>query len=282
MTTTVDNPTTTPVVIGAPRGGPDVPTLRKDGWWVEPVITASILLAFVIYSTWAAFVGKNYYAGINLNRDLISPFYSPCIANSCVPGSHSFGTLPFWNYSPALLILIFPLGFRLTCYYYRKAYYRSFWLSPPACGVADAHGSYTGETRFPLILQNIHRYFFWILLIFNCILTYDAVLAFRQPYLVNGVEHVHIGISVGTAVLCANAAFLWLYSLSCHACRHFCGGQVKSFAKHPTRHKLWKFVTPLNARHMRFAWISLFGVALCDLYVRLVASGTIHDPGFHF
>ncbi len=87
---------------------------------------------------------------------------------------------------------------------------------------------------------------------------------------------------MGTAVLCANAAFLWLYSLSCHACRHFCGGQVKSFAKHPTRHKLWKFVTPLNARHMRFAWISLFGVALCDLYVRLVASGTIHDPGFHF
>jgi len=120
------------------------------------------------------------------------------------------------------------------------------------------------------------------LLLFNAILTYDAILAFRQPYLVNGVEHVHIGISVGTAVLCANAVFLWLYSLSCHACRHFCGGQVKSFAKHPTRHKLWKFVTPLNARHMRFAWISLFGVAICDLYVRLVASGTIHDPGFHF
>ena len=57
---------------------------------------------------------------------------------------------------------------------------------------------------------------------------------------------------------------------------------MRSFAKHPTRHKLWKFVTPLNAHHMRFAWISLFGVALCDLYVRLVASGTIHDPGFHF
>ncbi len=245
-------------------------------------MTVVILTAFVIYSTWAAFVGKNYYAGVAFGRDLISPFYSPCIANSCVPGSHSFGTLPFWNYSPALLILIFPLGFRLTCYYYRKAYYRSFWWSPPACAVADAHGSYSGETRFPLIFQNIHRYFFWILLLFNCILTYDAILAFRQPYLVNGVEHVHIGISVGTAVLCANAAFLWLYSLSCHACRHFCGGQVKSFAKHPTRHKLWKFVSPLNAHHMRFAWISLFGVALCDLYVRLVASGTIHDPGFHF
>ena len=96
------------------------------------------------------------------------------------------------------------------------------------------------------------------------------------------IEAKQRGLSVGAAVLTLNACFLWLYSLSCHACRHFCGGQVKSFAKHPIRHKLWKLVTPLNAHHMRFAWISLFGVALCDLYVRLVASGTIHDPGFHF
>ena len=276
MTTTAGSVTGTPVAIGK-RGGPDKPTLRADGWWVDPVVTVVILTAFVVYSTWAAFVGKNYYAGADLHRDLISPFYSPCIANSCVAGSHAFGTLPFWNFSPALLILIFPLGFRLTCYYYRKAYYRSFWWAPPACAVADAHGSYSGETRFPLILQNVHRYFFWILLVFNCILTYDAVIAYRQPGLGAGW-----GISVGALVLTFNAVFLWLYSLSCHACRHFCGGQVRSFAKHPVRHKLWKAVTPLNAIHMRFAWVSLFVVALSDLYVRLVASGTIHDPGFHF
>ncbi|HEX3334606.1 MAG TPA: hypothetical protein VHS57_09705 [Acidimicrobiales bacterium] len=275
MTTTAENPTTTPVAIGAERGGPSVSTLRKDNWWVEPVVTVAILSAFVVYSTWAAFVGKDYYAGPDLHRNLISPFYSPCIANSCVPGSHALGTLPFWNWSPAILILIFPLGFRLTCYYYRKAYYRSFWWSPPACAVADGHSSYSGESRFPLILQNVHRYFFWLLLIFNCILTYDAIEAFRQPGL-------GIGVSVGTVVLCANAVFLWLYSLSCHACRHFCGGQVRSFAKHPIRHKLWKAVTPLNAQHMRIAWASLVIVGLADLYVRLVASGTIHDPGFHF
>ncbi|HUO49467.1 MAG TPA: hypothetical protein VMU09_11585 [Acidimicrobiales bacterium] len=276
MTTTAGSVTETPVAIGK-RGGPDKPSLRTDGWWVEPVITVVILISFVVYSTWAAFVGKNYYAGASLHRDLISPFYSPCIANSCVPGSHAFGTLPFWNLSPALLILIFPLGFRLTCYYYRKAYYRSFWWSPPACAVADAHGSYSGETKFPLILQNVHRYFFWILLVFNVILTYDAVIAYRQPGLPSGW-----GVSLGAIVLTFNAVFLWLYSLSCHACRHFCGGQVRSFAKHPVRHKLWKAVTPLNAIHMRFAWISLFVVALSDLYVRLVASGTITDPGFHF
>ncbi|MGP0028932.1 MAG: hypothetical protein ACLPVF_00315 [Acidimicrobiales bacterium] len=278
MTTTVETVPGTPVAIGGPRGGPDTTTLRRDHWWVEPVVTVVILAAFVVYSTWAAFINKNYSVGAAEHRNLLSPFYSPCLAGSCVPGSHPFGVwFTFWELSPALLILIFPLGFRLTCYYYRKAYYRSFWWSPPACAVADAHGSYSGETRFPLIIQNVHRYFFWILLLFNAILTYDAVEAFRQPGTPSGW-----GISVGTAVLCANAAFLWLYSLSCHACRHFCGGQVKSFARHPTRHKMWKFVSPLNAHHMRFAWISLFGVALCDLYVRLVASGTIHDPGFHF
>ena len=38
---------------------------------------------------------------------------------------------PYTN--PALLVLPFPLTFRLTCYYYRKAYYRAFFWSPPAC-----------------------------------------------------------------------------------------------------------------------------------------------------
>jgi hypothetical protein len=284
VTTTVENAPApgpvpgTPVALGGTRGGPDKPTLRQDRWWLEPVITVTILTCFVIYSTWAAFINKDYYVGSGVHRNLISPFYSPCLTGSCVTGSHPFGVLiEAWHISPALLILIFPLGFRLTCYYYRKAYYRSFWWSPPACAVADAHGSYSGETRIPLVLQNIHRYFFWILLIFNTILTIDAVEAFRQPGQPSGW-----GLSVGAGVLTLNACFLWLYSLSCHACRHFCGGQVKSFAKHPIRHKMWKIVSPLNAMHMRFAWISLFGVALCDLYVRLVASGTIHDYGFHF
>ena len=274
--TTVENPATrvdnshTPVVLGGTRGGPDVPTLRKDRWWLAPVITVTILTSFVGYATWAAFVNKNYFAGAWMHRDLISPFYSPCLAASCVPGASHGPVISFWTISPALLILIFPLGFRMTCYYYRRAYYRSFWWAPPACSVSDSHKSYSGESKFPLIIQNVHRYFFYFGLIFNVILTYDAVLAFNQPGL-------GVGVTVGTLVLCLNATLLWLYSLSCHACRHLCGGQVKSFSAHPIRHKFWKFVTPLNAKHMQFAWVSLFVVALTDLYVRLVASGTITD-----
>ncbi|MGZ4613228.1 MAG: hypothetical protein ACXV1K_08675 [Kineosporiaceae bacterium] len=249
----------------------DARTLRRDRWWVAPLLTAVVLLAFILYATWRAFENAYYYA-----TPYMSPFYSPCVASDCIPGSDSFGRVigSWWTLSPALLILVFPLGFRLTCYYYRRAYYRAMWLSPPACAVAEPHTRYTGETRFPLILQNAHRWFFYIGLVFNLILTYDAIAAFRDPHGNWG----HMGL--GTLVLLANAALLWGYSLSCHSCRHAVGGRLKHFSKHPLRYQAWTFVSRLNARHVRFAWVSLFSVALADLYVRSVASGAINDIRF--
>jgi hypothetical protein len=169
-------------------------------------------------------------------------------------------------------VLPFPLGFRLTCYYYRKAYYRSFWWAPPACAVRDARPRYTGETRFPLILQNIHRYFFYLALPFPVILLWDAVQGFHFS---DGW-----GMGLGSLVLLVNAVLLGLYTLSCHSCRHLCGGHVDKFSRAPLRFWLWRQVTALNARHALYAWVSLVFVALTDLYVRLVAVGTIHDPRF--
>ncbi|MGD0053986.1 MAG: hypothetical protein ABSC34_00925 [Acidimicrobiales bacterium] len=261
----------TKVVLGGVRGGPDEATLRQDRWWIQPVATMSVLTAFVVYSTWAAFQNKNYYVGAAMHRDLISPFYSPCLAGSCVAGAKSgVFALNWWMISPALLILVVPLGFRLTCYYYRRSYYRAFWWSPPACAVADSHAAYSGETRFPLIMQNLHRYFFYLGLVLNVLLTYDAVRAFDQPGL-------GLGVTVGTIVLSVNAVLLWSYSLSCHACRHLCGGGSSNFTKHPLRYRFWKLLTPLNAKHMNIAWASLVFVALTDVYVRLVASGALTD-----
>jgi hypothetical protein len=155
----------------------------------------------------------------------------------------------------------------MTCYYYRKAYYRAFWLSPPACAVAEPHTKYTGETRAPLILQNAHRWFFYAGLVFNVILTYDAFLAFK------GREGKGIDPSIGTVVLILSAAMLWMYSLSCHTCRHTVGGRLKHFSKHPVRYKLWSWVSVLNHSHQKFAWFSLTAVAFADIYVRQVASG---------
>ncbi|HZE16615.1 MAG TPA: hypothetical protein VE197_13405, partial [Mycobacterium sp.] len=207
-----------------------------------------------------------------LHRDLISPFYSPCITQTCTGQGGGWLDIHWWTISPAILILVVPGGFRLTCYYYRKAYYRSFWQSPPGCAVADGHARYTGETRFPLIFQNMHRYFWYVALLFNVVLTIDAVVAYRMP------GEGGIGMSVGSLVLTVNAILLWAYSLSCHFCRHACGGNVDQFSKHPIRFRLWRFTTPLNAKHMQIAWASLIMVALADLYVRLVAAGWIHDP----
>ena len=253
----------------------DVKTLRTDRWWLQPTITVAVLVSFIIYATFRAFEGAHYFA-----EPLISPFYSPCLSSDCVAGSSLLGQ-PFGHVvlfglaiSPALFILIFPLGFRMTCYYYRKAYYRSFWQSPPACAVAEPHKSYSGETKAPLIVQNGHRWFFFAGLIFNTILTLDAILAFRNP------EKQWGHMSVGTLVLLLNATLLWGYSLSCHSCRHTVGGRLRNFSKHPVRYKMWTFVSKLNEKHQNFAWVSLFGVAFADLYVRLVATGAISN--FYF
>jgi hypothetical protein len=155
----------------------------------------------------------------------------------------------------------------MTCYYYRKAYYRSFWMSPPACAVAEPHTKYTGETRAPLILQNAHRWFFYAGLVFNVILTYDAVISFKS------VEGEWGHVSVGSIVLTLSATMLWFYSLSCHTCRHTIGGRLKNFSKHPLRYKLWTRISILNHYHQQFAWYSLGAVAFADIYVRQVATG---------
>ncbi len=263
-----------PVTLGGARGGPEVRTLRRDAWWRFPAATVAFLTVVITYLTWAVFQNAYYFVGAAQHRDLISPFYSPCIVGSCVPGAHgTFLVLHWWMLSPAIMVAVIPGAFRFTCYYYRKAYYRGFWQAPPACGVADGHAVYTGETRFPLLFQNAHRYFWFLAAIFNVILTIDAVMAFRMP------GDGGIGVSIGTLVLVVNAAFLWLYTASCHFCRHLCGGNLNKFSDHPVRYSLWKkVITPLNAKHMEIAWLSLFWVAFSDLYVRLVAAGVFHDP----
>jgi len=245
-------------------------TLRTDAWWIAPLVTFLALTAFVVYSAWRVFSGKYYFY-----EPYISVYYSPCLSTSCVPGSEFAGSpISWWKMSPALLVAWIPLAFRFTCYYYRKAYFRSFWLSPPACAVAEPHSTYTGERRLPLIMNNLHRYAFYLGLVLNVILTWDAILAFRNH---NG-EWGHMGL--GTVFLTVNAACLWLYSLSCHSCRNAVGGRITHFSKHPVRYQMWTLVSKLNSRHMMWAWISLCTVVVADFYVYLLASGRVSDLTF--
>ena len=244
-------------------------TLRQDRWWLAPLTTFVVFVSFIIYATFRAFSGQDYYSS-----PYLSPFYSPCLGD-CVEGASDFGQPFSWfPLSAALIILIFPLGFRMTCYYYRKAYYRSFWLSPPACGVAEPHGSYSGETKFPLIIQNVHRYFWYAAIAVGLILSFDVVLAFRNE----DHEWGHMGL--GTVLMMINVALIWLYTLSCHSCRHITGGRLRHFSKHPIRYKAWTLVSKLNVKHAQYAWLSLFSVALVDLYIWGLAAGWWTDPRF--
>ncbi|PPK64140.1 hypothetical protein V5P93_006053 [Actinokineospora auranticolor] len=255
--------------VGAPnRASISARTLRTDRWWLPPLMTNLGLLTFVVYATVRSFMGKWYWVA---DYGYLTPFYSPCLSESCLPGSSHFGTplpeLPGWI-PLGFVALPFLLGFRLTCYYYRKAYYRSVWQSPPACAVAEPHGSYSGETRLPLIVQNAHRYFFYVALLVSVINTYDAVAALTH------------GLGLGNLVLFTNVVLLWAYTLSCHSCRHIAGGRLKHFSRHPVRYRAWTLISKLNVRHMQLAWTTLGTLVLTDLYVMLVASEAIPDLRF--
>jgi hypothetical protein len=249
-------------------------TLRTDPWWALPATVVVGLVSFLVYGTWAAFQSAHYYAD-----PYLSPFYSPCLYASCLHRTLGVGLpdlyLPILGLlSPAFLILWIPGLFRLTCYYYRKAYYRSFWWAPAACGVRDARAGYAGETRFPLILQNFHRYAWYLAATFPFILAWDALLAFRFPQ--------GFGIGVGTLVMWVNVILLTGYTYGCHSCRHVCGGHVDVFSKAPARFGLWRLVSRLNEQHPAWAWLSLCSVALTDVYIRLVSLGIIHDYRWTF
>ncbi|MBW8868739.1 MAG: succinate dehydrogenase [Acidobacteria bacterium] len=247
-------------------------TTRRDAWWVQPLVVLLALSAFIIYATWAAFQGEHFEYG-----PYLSPFYSPLLFGD---SSHAwFGPKPGWwpgalPFSAALLILWAPGGFRFTCYYYRGAYYKSFWADPPGCTVGEPRKRYLGERSFPLVLQNVHRYFLYLGLIFICILAIDAVQSYRFAYSA-GVNR--FGIGLASLVLTVNAVLLAGYTFSCHSLRHLIGGRRDVLSESPARWTCYSCVSSLNGRHQVFAWLSLFSVAFADVYVRLCSMGLWTD-----
>jgi len=240
-------------------------TRRTDSWWIQPLVAFLGLSAFVGYSTWAALQGQYFRFG-----PYLSPFYSPELFG---PAHQSwFGPNPSWMpawVTGAVLILWAPGGFRVTCYYYRGAYYKAFWADPPSCAVGEPRKTYLGERSFPLILQNVHRYFLYLALVFLVILTRDVWDAFWFDG--------RFGVRVGTLVLLMNLVLLSSYTTGCHSFRHLVGGLRDRLAGAPVRRRVYDCVSCLNRRHMLFAWCSLFSVAFSDLYVRMCSMGIWRD-----
>ena len=261
-----------------PRSLPVIPqrtfgeTLRRDTWWLPNVIVVTILSSFLGYATWAAFQNANYTHG-----PYLSPFYSPELFGA---SPHAwFGPRPAWwpgfvPFSPALFILPVPALFRFTCYYYRGAYYKAFWADPPACAVGEPRKTYLGENSFPLIMQNVHRYGLLLSFILLIFLWRDAFLAF---WFTDGGGVKHFGIGVGTIVMFVNVLLLSGYTLGCHSMRHVLGGMRDRMSKAPVRKLAYDCSSACNRGHMKWAWCSLFSVALTDVYIRLCAAGVLGD-----
>lgn len=237
-------------------------TERGDLWWVTPLVQGLGLVVLFGYATWAAFQGRFFEVEDGV-RHYLSPVYSPKF------------TLHWWPFSPALLALAAPGGFRATCYYYRKTYYRSFFADPVACSVGEPRKDYSGETKFPLILQNLHRYFLYLALLYLVFLWHDVILAFT-------VGH-GFGIGGGSLAILFSTAMLTGYTLSCHSLRHLVGGKLDCFScavAGAPRRRAWSVATFLNEHHMMWAWLSLFAVCFADFYVRMAAMGYLADPIF--
>ena len=247
-------------------------TDRVDAWWKGPSAMAFYLGIMVVYATWRGFMEADFWIFADFGRSageqtmaiesngshVLSPLFSPLI----VPDEHSWMPEALWWLSPAMFILIFPAGFRGTCYYYRKAYYRAFFQHPTACAVGKPWNEYKGETGL-LIVQNLHRYFLYAAIAYLPILSFDVYLSMR-------FEGGNWGISVGTLVLLLNVIMLAGYTFGCHAFRHLVGGGADNWtgASGPTlRYRMWKMSTWFNERHKEWALYSLLVVMFADFYV---------------
>jgi hypothetical protein len=266
------------IISNRPRFGQ---TSRTDAWWLYPLLVFLGFSAFIIYATWSGLQGNHYRFEGN-GSNYLSPFYSPEIFGSAAyPTHHGLlgdGVPGWWPsilpFSTAFFIVWIPAGFRLTCYYYRGAYYKAFWADPVACGVGEPRHTYLGENSFPLIMQNIHRYFLYLALVFIVILAKDA---YEAMWFIgtDGVEH--FGIGLGTLILTTNVILIAGYTLGCHSLRHLVGGGLDILSKHPIRKQAYNCSTCLNKKHMLWAWLSLFMVGFSDFYVRMLDMGIFSD-----
>jgi hypothetical protein len=252
---------------------PFLATGRTGFWWMQPLVVWTGLSLFVCYATWAVWQGANYYFG-----PYLSPFYCPELFGG---SPHNlFGPRPMWypqwlHFSPPFFVIWIPVGIRFTCYYFRGAYYKAFWADPPACAVAEPRTKYLGENSFPLIMQNIHRYFVFFALI---LLGFHAQGAWKAFWFFDPAANTEkFGVGVGSIVLLCDVVFLSCYVLGCHSLRHFAGGCLDVLSGRKARTALYRCSCSLNKFHMPWAWISLFWIGFSDLYVRLCAIGFIRD-----
>jgi hypothetical protein len=249
-------------------------TRRVDRWWATPAATAIGLIFFFGYLTVRAFNATHVWYDPYISPTVAPPIFTPA---SAVPVDHAWlGAFPAWwpafiPQSPAFFFPALAIAFRFTCYYYRGAYYKAWFLTPPACDVGGVSRQYRGETAL-LVVQNLHRYtLYGALFLLACLWWEGAAAFFREG---------RFGVGLGTIIMVINAALLTGYTFGCHSWRHLVGGRLDCITCERailSPYPLWRSSTWMNERHMAFAWVSLVWVAFTDFYIYLVSSGAIRD-----
>ena len=251
-------------------------TNRIDNWWSQPLAMGIALTAALIYTFWRLFL---YDADISYALEgstVMSPIFSPNVLEWELFGLNEWNH-PEWV-NAAVLVLWIPFGFRGTCYYMRRVYYRTFFASPTACWVDEPDINkaigYKGEKRL-FIFNNLHRYFLYAAMVILLIKWWDVT---HTMHFDSDAVHGY-GVSIGTFVMAIEAFLLTMYVTSCHALRHLAGGMLDRWTTgiSRVRGKLFGKISALNRSHGFWFWTSLAFVFLGDLWVLAVAEGHLSD-----
>jgi len=266
-----------PVINGLGR------TNRIDNWWSQPLTMGVGLTAALLYTFWRLFLyGTEAADGTSLisyklhGSTVMSPIFSPNVLEWDLFGLSSWNH-PEWV-NAAILVLWIPFGFRGTCYYMRRVYYRTFFASPTACWVDEPDINkaigYKGEKRL-FIFNNLHRYFLYAAMVILVIKWWDVTHTMHFT----STTHDGYGVSIGTFVMAIEAFLLTMYVTSCHALRHLAGGMLDRWTTgiSRVRGQLFGKISVLNRSHGFWFWTSLAFVFLGDLWVLAVAEGRISD-----
>jgi hypothetical protein len=182
-------------------------------------------------------------------------------------------------YSPTILIIPIPTLFRLSCYAYRKDYYRHLFEHPLGCSNATRGEKetrkYTGERNAILQLWNYHRYFLYAGLLILPFFYYDV---FHSLTYSGGLV-----VRLGSLILLANTLIVTAWTLSCHAFRHVIGGNIDCYScvyGGKTRKSIFDIQTWWNSHHEAIAWVSLITFFLTDLFLRALQAGLPVDFKF--
>ncbi len=243
-------------------------TWRLDNWWAQPIVLMISLLVFVVYATYRVWTMGTDVVVAHHGYHYQSPFVAYNFAQFLPAGidQTAFYFLAF----PGMLLLPIAGGFRFTCYYFRRAYYRSFVARPGACSTEAWKGKeYKGEKRL-LVFQNLHRYFFYMALILWVL----HVIAWVKDIFYGGGFY----FGVGTFLLLVDITLLGGYVLGCHAFRHLIGGRLDCFSctsLNQNQNTMWGGVTKLNQKHAFFALASMFSIMIADAYLWYIDSNAV-------